>query len=48
MDSVLHTIQFKLLMRSLTDKSGKVIGWDEEVPTITSVDFQWILETRRS
>jgi hypothetical protein len=30
-------------MRILTDESGKVIGWDEEVPTITAVDFQWIL-----
>ncbi len=40
----LYTIQFKMLMRNLTDERGKVIGWDEEVPcTSTAVDFQLIL-----
>jgi hypothetical protein len=39
-----YIIQFKLLMRNLTDESGKVISWDGEVTTIsTAVDFQVIL-----
>jgi hypothetical protein len=38
----LCTIQFKLLKRNLTNESGKVIGLDEEAPTCTAVDFQWI------
>jgi hypothetical protein len=30
-------------MRNLMVESGKVIGWDKELPTCTAVDFQWIL-----
>jgi hypothetical protein len=38
-----YTIQFKLLMRNLLDESGKVIGWDDEVPAAMAADFWRIL-----
>jgi hypothetical protein len=39
-----YTIRLKLLMRGMAQESGKVTGWDEEVPAAVADDFKGILE----
>jgi hypothetical protein len=38
-----YTIRLKLLMRNMTQESGKVTGWDEEVPAAVADNFRRIL-----
>ncbi len=43
-----YTIRLKLLMRGMAQESGKVTGWDEEVPAAVADDFKVILEDMKA
>jgi hypothetical protein len=43
-----NTIRLKLLMRGMAQESGKVTGWDEEVPATVASDFKGILEDMKA
>jgi hypothetical protein len=43
-----YTIRLKLLIRGMTQESGKVTGWDEEVPAAVTNDFREILEDMKA